>query len=163
MPVKIYEPYFVETENTIEKHHTGTDMYEQVVDAIALQAVTPDIEGALPSARYLSLLRAGAKEYGVAKEWQDHLNHTLEPFNPVGGMSLKNIGRFSFTLVVLPLFILPMLFMITSHLFKVTPPLFIAKYMKTGSAFIWWVHNTIWSKIFGSGKNNHDLKQVKKE
>ncbi|KAG2386795.1 hypothetical protein C9374_001830 [Naegleria lovaniensis] len=149
----IYQPWFeYQDSNTVTSHGNPT-MYFQTVKAIALQG-PPDINDANPSARYLKILRDGAKEYGVAKEWQDHLNHTLQEYKSAG--TVKTVGKFSFVLVILPLFIIPIIMMILSHVFKVQSPYFVTRLFKHLGSVVWWVHDTIWSKLFGSGKNNKE-------
>ncbi|EFC48817.1 predicted protein [Naegleria gruberi] len=161
---QIYEPFYP-NDGFVDKYRKASEdasWFGQTIDAIALQAVQPDIVDALPSARYLNILREGAREYGVAKVWQDHLNLILEPYNPVGGLSLRNAGRFSFAACIIPLFIFPALVMIVTHLSKMKPPYIAALYFKFTSTLLWILHDNIWSKLFGSGKNNQDLKDNKK-
>ncbi|KAF0984703.1 hypothetical protein FDP41_000602 [Naegleria fowleri] len=147
----IYQPWFTENDTNAATSYGTPNMYFQTVDAIALQG-PPDINDANPSARYLNILRSGAKEYGIAKEWQDHLNNTLQEYKSAG--AAKTFGKFSFVLIILPLFILPLIMIVLSHVVKVQTPYFVTRMFKHLGSLVWWVHDNIWSKLFGSGKNN---------
>ncbi|KAL9655760.1 hypothetical protein ABK040_004987 [Willaertia magna] len=132
------------------------------VNAIALQACKIDIVDALPSARYLNILREGAKEFNLDETWIHYLEKELEPYKTRN--IWQNFGKWIFALGCIPFLILPGLVMFSSHLFKFKVPYFMVWYMQSLGSLVWSVHDWVYAPIFGSGKNNgkkNKEKQVK--
>jgi hypothetical protein len=114
------------------------------------------VDHLLPSKRYITLLRDGAKEHGLATEYVEYLN-SLNYYIPNETWG-KLIGRWVTLAILLP-FAFPFLCaMICSMIFKVTAPRFVYVYFMYFGKFTWTFHELVLSKIFGSGKCNLNAK-----
>ncbi|KAL0484498.1 gamma-glutamyl cyclotransferase domain-containing protein [Acrasis kona] len=110
------------------------------------------VENLLPSMRYITIIRDGAKEHGLSSEYLEYLN-SLKHYvhNETWG---KAIGRWIVLLMLLPFAIPFLLAMIASMFFKVTAPRLVYVYFMHFGKFSWLLHDLVLSRIFGSGKSN---------
>lgn len=108
----------------------------------------------LPSLRYLSLLRKGAREHNLDQKWIDYLDR-LESYEHDWRSKLGSI-------LCLPLILCFLLPLIPSYMIafyrRNRPSLFMVKYQFFVHEILWALHDMLLVHIFGSGADNKGRK-----
>jgi hypothetical protein len=111
------------------------------------------VDSLLPSKRYLTLLRDGAREHGITNEYVDYLESLrhYEPKETVG----KQIGRYVLLAIFLPLALPFLLSIFLGMVWKsFHPPRWIYLYFKYIGMAMWKFHDLVLEPALGSGKCN---------
>ncbi|CAG8512533.1 9055_t:CDS:2 [Paraglomus occultum] len=107
--------------------------------------------GCHASARYLNLLREGAKEFNFRREYQNYLN-SLVAFDV--NTTRKKIGRSIFLTLFMPHFTLIFAILRLSLKHNRRIPLSVAWLVIYVCRLSYIIHDRIWKYLFGSGWNN---------
>ncbi|KAL7783583.1 hypothetical protein V8C37DRAFT_397077 [Trichoderma ceciliae] len=116
----------------------------------------PNPDYAQPSARYLMLLKDGAREHELPQAYQDYLA-SLQPYTAT--TTPQKIGQILFLLVWTPLLIY--VFTITHFLAdeRGKVPLWCANTISGAFGFMWYSYDRLFKYIFGDGERTEESKE----